>query len=75
MKWHYESDGDAHCKTHYIYKTNLEGRSLKETFLRIDCRSKQQAIRLCLNLNILGIAGIDTNELIGGIQFQIDCNS
>lgn len=46
MNWLYESDGEAHNKTHYIIAENLEGTTLKETFLRIDCVSRKQAIRL-----------------------------
>ena len=72
MKWYYESDGDPHCKTHYLCKTNLEGKSLKETFLRIDCKSKLQATRLCLNLNILEMLGTDTIELVNDLQLEIN---
>ena len=51
MKWKYESDGEINQKTHYLCAENLEGKTLKETFLRIDCPSKKEALRLLPKLN------------------------
>lgn len=56
MKWHYESDGDAHNKTHYITAENPNGSSLKDTFLRVDVRNRKTGTKLAGLLNLLEIS-------------------
>lgn len=53
MNWKYESDGDPHNKTHYITAENENGKTLKDTFLRIDVPNRNQGLLLANNLNAM----------------------
>jgi len=58
MTWHYESDGEDHNKTHYVFAENQNGKNLKETFLRIDVENQRLALKLCNFLNFLENSGL-----------------
>ncbi len=51
MKWYYESDGDNYNKAHYLCAENLNGKALKDTFLRLDFPNKKGALKILKQLN------------------------
>jgi len=51
IKWYYESDGENNNKTHYLHAENLDSRTLKDTFLRLDFPNKAGALKILKQLN------------------------